>query len=230
MTYRLPRPIGSNQNCERTEESDNLLIFVLYSKTPHAKNTHLFDPGHVCECFLSQHQGPRDQQGLAGRPLQGKGREAPGERRLCWKPSSHTGFLPGWRARAGGCRPGDAHGRQNTNPGTPRPCPLTDSRLGCPAGHVSRVGLRAFTPQSRGTPGSGRPAVRAQLWLPGAVPPKGVGCWDGLRVAVDSGSLLGTWTTLKATNSEGPQTAMTDSGSQRVILGFCNGGVEGCGI
>lgn len=51
-TYRLPRPIGSNQNCEGAEERDNLLIFILYPKTSHAQNAHLFDPGHVCTTLL----------------------------------------------------------------------------------------------------------------------------------------------------------------------------------
>lgn len=51
-TYRLPCPIGPNQNCEGAEESNNLLIFILYPKTPHAQNAHLFDLGHVCTTFL----------------------------------------------------------------------------------------------------------------------------------------------------------------------------------
>lgn len=57
-----------------------MLIFVLYSKTPHAQNAHLFDPGHVCKCFLSQHQGVGAHQGLALRPQQGE-RQPEGSRR-----------------------------------------------------------------------------------------------------------------------------------------------------
>lgn len=62
-TYRLPRPIGSNQNCEGAEESDNLLIFILYPKTPHAQNAHLFDPGHVCTTFRFRVPGARLNSG-----------------------------------------------------------------------------------------------------------------------------------------------------------------------
>lgn len=161
-TYRLPCPIGSNQNCEGSEESDNLLIFVLYSKTPHAQNAHLFDPGHVCKCLLSG--GEASSAANAGRQL------PQGAKAQAGTPSSHTGLLPGWRARAGESRPGE------TQNAVPRPCPLTDSRLCGPAGHVSGRGLRTFTPRARGTLGTRRPALRAQLWLPGAAGTWRCGC------------------------------------------------------
>lgn len=92
-----------------------MLIFVLYSKAPHAQNAHLFDPGHVCKCFFSQHQGPRApaHQDLAVTPEQGErgrlrvGRLQVGAKALGWNSSSHTGFLPAVRARAEvGARPG----------------------------------------------------------------------------------------------------------------------------
>lgn len=46
-----------------------MLIFVLYSKTPHAQNAHLFDPGHVCKWFFSQHGGTSGPRGAAHRDL-----------------------------------------------------------------------------------------------------------------------------------------------------------------
>lgn len=119
-----------------------MLIFVLYSKTPHAQNAHLFDPGHICKCFFSQHQGPTARgppsfSSEAGAGKDGAGRErsrvsgsggSKWERRL-WLEPLLPHRLPSRLAgeSGGGGRPGAAPGRHRPqDQGPPQPC---DSRI-----------------------------------------------------------------------------------------------------
>lgn len=129
---------------------------------------------------------PARLSGEAGSSAANAGRQAPaGSEGSGWNPSSHACLLPGWRAGAGQSRPGMPAGDTNTGHGTPRPCPLTDSRLCCLSGHVS--GLHAFTPQARGTLGTrGPPCVRARA-APAFGSPAGLEVWM-LRVSGGGGS------------------------------------------
>lgn len=45
--YSFSCSVGSNQNGERGEEGDDLLVFVLNPKTPHPHDAHLVDLRHL---------------------------------------------------------------------------------------------------------------------------------------------------------------------------------------
>lgn len=193
-----------------------MLIFVLYAKTPHAQNAHLFDPGHICKCFFSQHQGPRARGPARVRSARrardvrtrgSRGRESPGgSEGSGWNPSSYTNFLPGWRARAGvGTGPGLPAERRPRHPAPahthrfpprrPRGSsgPLRPARVyAAGPGHAGKAEARG----ARASPASGSSITR-DCWVAdpaaGRAAPRGTNCSKELqRIVTDSDSQSGT--------------------------------------
>ena len=109
--------------------------------------------------MLSQHQGPSKvwRCGSAGRARAGRVRVGAKALAGTFLPRR---LAPGWgleRVRVAHQR----HKTQAEGPNLQAHSQIPASAT--PASHVSRYGLRVFTPQSRGTPGSRRPVMRAQL-------------------------------------------------------------------
>lgn len=146
-----------------------MLIFILYPKTPHAQNAHLFDPGHVCSTFRIPGPGTRltsggrwakpgsgrpERTGKCGTHAASCGREAPA-RAL---PVPRARVSPGGRGPVQGCRP---HAEESRGPSDGE---LADSRLAWPGGHVGRARPCPRLSHAWGMPGSGGPTVREQVF------------------------------------------------------------------
>lgn len=132
-------------------------------------------------------------------------------------PPTRASFLAGGRKRGWGPVRGCQREPQNPRLGTP--ATVGTHRLPPPLRHGSRkrfCGRRAFTPP-RGTPGSQRLAVRAQLWLPEAVPP--YGSVNPVPLGVDSASVKGK-AAPGGVNANGLQRLVMGSDSQSVISGL----------
>lgn len=43
LSYCFPCSIGSDQNSQRSEERDDLFVFILNPKAPHPQDAHLVD-------------------------------------------------------------------------------------------------------------------------------------------------------------------------------------------
>lgn len=147
-----------------------MFIFILYSKTPHALNAHLFDPGHVCKRFVSQQLGSRSRGPPKFSSEAGAQQERVVRAPASWKARGGTvpptvAFFPaagrerGWGPARGCSRHTRAapQAQRARDRGTHRLPPWLRRGSG---GLLRR---RAFTPQARGTPGSRKLGARAGL-------------------------------------------------------------------